>query len=215
MSNVINLADRKKVKAAEQEVRAEQKDIKEKIRENLKKLPGYRGEVITKNNIRQLPDVKVNEIFWVQSDNYGVIVTKVDGKKIELKALDETATVSTGMTIYEMNKTIISKEPLLNKGDEVIMAPLVGAMKQWFNDANKVIDYLAYGRDCHYVTVFRRMAEELGDREIKIVLDTIEKVGDIISVDVEDDRIEVWIRTKDSAAELIYIFPYEDGVVLL
>lgn len=217
--NIINLAERKKTTAEKKEAyRAEALENKErieKVHERIKELPQYRGEVITKNNIRNLKEVSKGEIFWVSSENKAYVVSDKDKKKIELKALDETATISTGLTIYDMNKAIVSKESTLDLSKGTVMNKLIDGLMDWFGKRLATY-YLAYGRDVHYVTMFKNSASNsFNEASAQLVVDTIAAVGDIISMDYEEDRIEVWIRTKDSKAELIYIMPYDDGLVRL
>lgn len=219
MADIINLAERKKSTAEKKEAYAaealENKERIEKVHERIKALPQYRGEVITKNNIRNLKEVSKGEIFWVSSENKAYVVSDKDKKKIELKALDETATISTGLTIYDMNKAIVSKEPILDLSKGTVMNKLIDGLMDWFGKRLATY-YLAYGRDVHYVTMFKNSANNsFNEASAQLVVDTIAAVGDIISMDYEDDRIEVWIRTKDSKAELIYIMPYDDGLVRL
>ncbi len=217
--NIINLAERKKTTAEKKEAymaeALENKERIEKVHERIKELPQYRGEVITKNNIRNLKEVSKGEIFWVSSENKAYVVSDKDKKKIELKALDETATISTGLTIYDMNKAIVSKEPTLDLSKGTVMNKLIDGLIDWFGKRLATY-YLAYGRDVHYVTMFKNSASNsFNEASAQLVVDTIAAVGDIISMDYEEDRIEVWIRTKDSKAELIYIMPYDDGLVRL
>ena len=219
MADIISLAERKKTTAEKKEAymaeALENKERIEKIHERIKELPQYRGEVITKNNIRNLKEVSKGEIFLVSSVNKAYVVSDKDKKKIELKALDETATISTGLTIYDMNKAIVSKEPTLDLSKGTIMNKLIDGLMDWFGKRLATY-YLAYGRDVHYVTMFKNSASNsFNEASAQLVVDTIAAVGDIISMDYEEDRIEVWIRTKDSKAELIYIMPYDDGLVRL
>lgn len=218
--NIINLAERKKTTAEKKEAymaeALENKERIEKVHERIKELPQYRGEVITKNNIRNLKEVSKGEIFWVSSENKAYVVSNKDKKKIELKALDETATISTGLTIYDMNKSIISKEPTLDLTKGTVMNKLIDDIINWFNNIAAHGQYwLAYGRDIHYITLFHfdthnyKMTPEKAEKIVRILAET----GDLISIDPQEDRLEIWVRTKDSLAELIYLFRYDSGFV--
>lgn len=220
MADIISLAERKKTTAEKKEAymaeALENKERIKKIHERIKELPQYRGEVITKNNIRNLKEVSKGEIFWVSSENKAYVVSDKDKKKIELKALDETATISTGLTIYDMNKAIVSKEPILDLSKGTVMNKLIDDVINWFNNTVAHGQYwVAYGRDIHYITLFHfdthnyKMTPEKAEKIIKILAET----GDLISIDPEEDRLEIWIRTKDSLAELIYLFRYDSGFV--
>lgn len=191
-------------------------DETKKLHERFQQLAAYRGDVITKNNIRNLPGVKEGEIFWVTSESKGYIVSKVDGSKVTIKALDEMATVSTGITIYEMNKSIVEKEPVFDMTNEDEVDDLMSDIITWFTDACPATYYLAYGKDLHYVTLFKKSSKYGFDKKsAKNFIDTFSAVGSLISMDFESDRIEVWLRTKESKAELIYVMVYDDGLVKL
>lgn len=218
--NIINLAERKKTTAEKKETymaeALENKERIEKVHKRIKELPQYRGEVITKNNIRNLKEVSKGEIFWVNSENKAYVVSDKNKKKIELKALDETATISTGLTIYDMNKSIVSKEPTLDLTKGTVMNKLIDDVINWFNNIAAHGQYwLAYGRDIHYITLFHfdthnyKMTPEKAEKIVRILAET----GDLISIDPEEDRLEIWVRTKDSLAELIYLFRYDSGFV--
>lgn len=198
-------------------------ELNERRREAIKQLPRYRGEVPSKNTIRGLPDVKVGEIFWVESDNKAYIVAEKDRKKMTIKALDETATISTGVTIYEMNKRLVSKEPLFNWDDEEVVGKLKERLWEWFNEDTSDRFYMMYGRDLHYVTLFEvksRLTQKNGliaENELDLLDEMLQPVGNLISMDFNTSdgemAIEIWVRTKDSDAELLYLFPYDKGVV--
>lgn len=198
-------------------------ELNERRREAIKQLPRYRGEVPSKNTIRGLPDVKVGEIFWVESDNKAYLVAEKDRKKMTIKALDETATISTGVTIYEMNKRLVSKEPLFNWDDEEVVGKLKERLWEWFNEDTSDRFYMMYGRDLHYVTLFEvesRLTQKNGliaENELDLLDEMLQPVGNLISMDFNTSdgemAIEIWVRTKDSDAELLYLFPYDKGVV--
>ena len=53
------------------------------------------------------------------------------------------------------------------------------------------------------------MTPEKAEKIVRILAET----GDLISIDPQEDRLEIWVRTKDSLAELIYLFRYDSGFV--
>lgn len=189
-----------------------------RIKEAIKKLPGYRGDVPSKNTIRGLPDLKPGQIFWVEMDKKAYVVAALNGKKVTIKALDETASVSTNMTIYDMNKSIVSKEPLYDlEEDPDNLADRVAA---WFNeDCPPNTYYLLYGRDIHYVTLIKTPdGMATNPSTFNQLVDLIKDIGDLISMDfnTEDGAscIEIWIRTRNSDAELLYLMPYDAALVV-
>lgn len=205
---------------AKQKFNKEENDsLTEKRKEAISKLPNYRGEVPSKTAIRSLPEVKPGQIFWVSNDHKAYLVAEKTPKKMTIKALDETATLSTGMTIFEMNKNLVSREPLLDLEDTEKKAELDDQILKWFNIETNDRYYLLYGRDIHYVTLLclkdRRKNVEFDG--VELLNKTIAAVGDLISIDFNtsdhEKSIEIWIRTKDSPAELLYLFPFDKGLV--
>lgn len=187
-----------------------------KIKAAIEKLPQYRGTIPSRNAIRSLPDVKVGEIYWVELDHKPYTVADIKGKKVTIKALDETATISTGVTIFDMNKSIVSKEPLFDfeKDGNAIAERLA----KWFNeDCPPNTFYLLYGRDLHYVTLIKTPEGEANNSAFDQLVPVIQAVGDLISMDFNTTEgapsVEIWVRTKNSPAELMYLLPYDAGLV--
>lgn len=194
-----------------------------KLKSQLSLLPQYRGEVISKNNIRMLPNLRRGEIFWVNMDHGAYVVASVDLDKdgrtrVVIKKLDETATISTGMTIFDMNKGIIAKESLLDWEDKDNIEKLRLRLRDWFSEDGDSF-YLLYGRDIHYVTVFNSMTFRAKDNFLFELKGILGEVGDIISLDFDNlgdetqHCVEIWVRTPDSPAELLYLMPYDKGVI--
>lgn len=188
-------------------------ELLHKKKERISQLSGYRGEVMSKNAIRQLPDVKEGEIFWVSMDEKAYIVAEREGRKITIKALDETATISTGITIYELNKSLVAKEPVLDWESPAVEA-LDGKLQEWFYETTKDRFYLFYGRDIHYVTLVEKTYRTAN--LLENLKEMIEEFAELISIDViEDDepKLEIWVRTEQNPAELLYFFPYDKALV--
>jgi len=215
----------------EDEFLAPEDDLINRRKELIAKLPQFRGEVTSKNQIRMLhkhTGVEAGTIFWVTLDNKAYVIAEATNKKVTIKALDETATISTGITIYEMNKAIVSKEPIFNWHDDNAVNDLRVRLFDYFNldtgFSNTATEYyLLYGRDIHYVTIFKvnRNVEPM-DFEIQFgeFEEVLMQIGDLISIDynTSDDQVpnaEIWMRTKDSKAELLYMMPFDQGVVYL
>lgn len=195
-------------------------DIKERRKKAIMSLPQFRGEVPSKNTIRSLPNVQVGQIFWVDLDDQAFVVSAIEGKKCTIRPLDENATVSTGITIFEMNKNIVSKEPEFDFTDTEASEALTQNILKWFNqDCPPNTYYLLYGRDIHYVTLFKTPDGEATPLSAIELLRTIAEVGHLISMDFNTETgascIEIWVRTDKSKAELLYLMPYDAGLVEL
>lgn len=208
MGDVVNMADIKKPES----------DLNSRRKAAVEKLPGYVGEVNSKNMIRKMPNVNPGEIYWVTMDNKPYLVAEKEGKKIIIKTLDESASISTGMTIYEMNKSIISKEPLFDWQDAEATKKLSQRVKTFFTEDTNNNYYLMYGRNLHYVTLFTTDSKGY-DTAIDVIKDCLSAIGNLISMDFNtsdgEPSIEIWIRTAHSDAELLYLFPYDKGIVTI
>jgi hypothetical protein len=222
MGEVINFDDAQVRKAFQADPRRD--ELNEQRHEAIKKLPRYRGAVPSKTTIRSLPHVVPGEIFWVESDNKAYIVAEKDKKKMTIKALDETATISTGVTIFDMNKRLVSKEPIFDITDKDAIEKLNNRLWTWFNEETTDEFYCLYGRNIHYLTVLQVKTRADGngagfiiENEFETLIDILKPVGDLISIDfnTSDDEmsLEIWVRTRDSDAELLYLFPYDRGIV--
>ena len=186
-----------------------------KRKEGLSKLSGYRGEIRSKTSIRNLPDVREGEIFWCEMDECGYIVSKVDNGRVEIKALDENASVSTAITVYEFNRSLVEREPLFH-WDTGKVNELKENLKKWFEETTKSNEYfLMYGREIHYITLFHHNKNRSID--VDAVLSTIAEAGELISIDFDTEKdqkvIEIWMRTKEFKATMLYLFPYDTGLV--
>lgn len=199
-------------------------EFKEEIRngrkEKISQLPQFRGEIPTKNNIRSLPNLKVGEIFWVTMDEQAIVVADIDKKnRVTLKVLDENASVSMGMTIYELNKKMVAQEPLFDFANKELVKEITKKVAQWFNKVNNNY-YLLYGRDNHIVSLFVNSNSHNKSEFDIICEEAIGPVGRLISMDIingeddaAEDKIEIWIRTDTEDAVLLYLFPYDKGII--
>ena len=206
---------------AEENTPVSETEREKKLKAQLSLLPQYRGEVSSKNNIRLLPNLKRGEIFWVDLDHgaYVVADTDVDKKghtRVVIKKLDENATISTGMTIFDMNKNIIAREPLLDWEDKENITKLAARLCEWFTEDGDSF-YLLYGRDIHYVTLFNSYTTRPKDNFLYELKGILSEVGDIISLDFDNiegaHSVEIWVRTPNSPAELLYLMPFDKGVI--
>ncbi len=180
----------------------------------IEKLKDFKGEVNSKNVLRQMPNTMIGDIYWVVLDNAAFIVTDKRDGKLTLRRLDETASISTGITIFEMNKKIVSEEPLFDWSDTEIVNGIEDDFGNWITGTNNEF-YLLYGKDIHYVTLLKA-SNEVGNC-FKKLRELFKDVGQIISIDFDtignEKCVEIWIRTEDSSAELLYLMPYDQGLV--
>lgn len=177
----------------------------------IQKLPQFRGSVPSKTNLRGLRDVKRGEIFWIELDNQAVVVTGSGAHGPEIQPLDETASISTGMTVYELNKQIQSAQPPLEPTDENI-----DRLYEGLSDilASGDTHYCLYSRELHSITLFKRVR---GEANLSNFLSMFNALGQIVSFDTAKQGAltigELWVRTHDNPAALFYLFPYDTGII--
>lgn len=193
----------------------EKKELIEKRITAMSNFKGYRGEVFSKSNIRAIKNLEVNEIFWVEAEDGFFVVTAIDGDRVTLSKIDETATFSTGITIYELNKRLAEKEGLFDWSDDEKVEQLDADIQNWFYETTKENRfYILYGRDIHYVTLVEKA---LGGNLLENLKEMIEEFGQTISFYIDgengENKIEIWVKTVTGSAELLYFFPYDDGLV--
>jgi hypothetical protein len=181
----------------------------DKILAGVKKLPRFVAEVASKNTIRGLPNNKVGDIFWSQMDKCAWIIESKDNKKITLRKLDETASISTGMSIYDMTKAISSREELFNWEDKEAVDKLIVRYLEWKKDIPDKY-FLLFGIDIGYVTLFKETDGGLFNG----IKEAVQSIGELISLDFEDEKkqIEVWIRTAKDPAALLYLTAFDTGL---
>ena len=119
--------------------------------------------------------------------------------------------VNLGMTIYDLNKQVISQ-----------MGILEGTVRK---EAHlRIIDmatrsnntyFMLLCRDINYYTLFKLNKDNNGLCNIASeVFDCVEDIGAIKSVeDVDDGAIEIWAHPVDGDPVAMYLFPYDAGVI--
>ena len=183
----------------------------EQFKEKLKQFPQYRGEIASRNQARQLPTgLAVGDIFWINNEDKAQIVIDKGKKDLVFTDLDMNATVSTGMTIYDLNKSIVSKEPLFVFGDNDETYAMQQKVEEWFGKTRNTY-YLLYCRDINYLTLFGRDNTQMVNQIT--LFECIAGAGDLISIDFNDEALEIWIRTENEPALVMYLLPFDNGLV--
>lgn len=118
--------------------------------------------------------------------------------------------VGLNMTMYDINKQVISQLPSLDKED---IAAAKQTITEYFKDQRNSF-YMLLCNDINYYTLFQVINDSslpnAGSEAIECALE----IGDIKVVDVNDDgAIEIWVKPEDTDAMLMYLFPYDRGVV--
>jgi len=190
-------------------------DLTQVKKEQIKKLKSFAGEFPSRNSLRKLPNITVGDIYWLTLENQAYIVTSKEGTNFTLKALDEHASISLGISIYDFNKGIASKQPILT-AEELKTTETV--LKDWVTKtANE--NYLLYGREIHSISIFRVKHKDVV--LYPTIYQTLSTIGDIISIDCIEEteknpaNVEIWIRTDKEKATLLYLIPYDNGIIII
>lgn len=224
-NNVVNFPSKSGLTSAEEfrsklkesmVISKQRKEVKDKFEElepRLKRLPQYRGRVPSKNFLRKDPLIEKGQCYWIESENALFTVAKKTSKGIDLRPLDLNASISTGVTIYEMNQMMASREPLMD------MTKDLPAAQEQLNEFLAKTDnkfYLLYSRDLHYFTIFERKS---ADVDIKDLFSYIDYAWDIVSLDVDLttdeglEKVEIWVRDLEksgpSANHMFYLLPFD------
>ena len=109
------------------------------------------------------------------------------------------------ISLYEMNKQIISQLPVIEDFSE--SKKLVNSLHNIFN--NKY--YMLYGKELSYFTLF-----EIKNpiNFWKSVEECLKNIGPVKSIEITEpqDALEIWVQVNDEAT-CLYLFPYDTGLV--
>lgn len=184
--------------------------MENKYFERISKLPQFRGSIQSRNQARQLPTgLKVGDIFYIENDDKFQIVIEKNKHDLSFTDLDMNATISTGITVYDLNKSIVSKELLFDWDNQEKKYNLEMGMLQWLSQHDDNF-FLLYSKELNYFTLFIKSGTQINIDE---VFECIKNAGDFISADYSDDRVEIWVRTETNPAALMYLLPFENGIV--
>lgn len=120
-------------------------------------------------------------------------------------------TFVTGMTLYDLNKSLINQlMPLddteLYEAGEDILA---------FCEENRNKYYMLLCHELRYFTLFNYYV--VTDRPLPNIEEEViacaHDIGSIVSVENKDDAIEIWVKTEEDEVYVMYFFPYDRGVI--
>lgn len=153
---------------------------------NTKSLNPQEGEIV------QTEDGKV---MIYQNGEYKEI--KVEGSNLELG-------------LYELNKQVISQLPSLTDKELDKKIDTINICHE------KCVNnfYMLYGKEISYFTLFK-VDEPI--HFAKTVLDCLNEIGEIKAIDPTEDglAIEIWVQPTDKEPTCLYLFPYDNGLVVV
>ena len=114
------------------------------------------------------------------------------------------------MNLYDLNKQIISQMPTLDEdGIDLALMTIAAYIK---NTENKY--YMLLCKDINYYTLFNISTTITEPYACEEVLACAGDLGVLKSVEVNDnDAVEIWVQDEQGEAMVMYLFPYDAGVV--
>lgn len=158
------------------------------------------GEIIFVEDLKQ--DYYLNEGEWIP---YYV-----------KEAVTTTAESDSKMDLYNLNRMLMSQMPDLSHED------IINAKKtiRGFVNLNGEDTSGAYMLLCHelrYYTVFLKDKAHYDEKMEDVVIECIENLGIIKSIDLTEDKlaIEIWFVHHETEEPFVaYLFNYDEGVIL-
>ena len=157
-----------------------------------------------------------NQKFKIKSNSpkEGEIVQTEDGKyqvfkNGELHDLKmEGSNLELGL--YDLNKQIISQLPPLT--DEELDKKIDVIDDSYIKCVNDF--YMLYGKEISYFTLFK---VDEPTHFAETVLDCLNEIGEIKAIDPTEDgfAIEIWVQPTDEEPTCLYLFPYDNGLVVV
>ena len=115
------------------------------------------------------------------------------------------------MTLYDMNKQVISQKPVMTRFDMNNKRMLFAT---WLYD-NPATYYMLLCHELNYYTLFHRNGEPV-DRFIDWVYLIMEELGDVRDIAIDTNgMIALWANWQKNPEHLgcFYLFPYDRGVI--
>ena len=157
-----------------------------------------------------------NQKFKIKSNSLkdGEIVQTEDGKYQVFKNGElhdfkmEGSNLELGL--YDLNKQIISQLPPLT--DEELDKKIDVIDDSYIKCVNDF--YMLYGKEISYFTLFK-VNEPI--YFAKTVLDCLNEIGEIKAIDPTEDgfAIEIWVQPTNEEPTCLYLFPYDNGLVVV
>ena len=114
------------------------------------------------------------------------------------------------MNLYDLNKQIIAQMPALD--EEGIEYSLMTIMAYIKNTKNQF--YMLLCKDINYYTIFNISTAITEPYACEEVIACAREWGVIKSVEITDNNaVEIWVQDEDNEARVMYLFPYDAGVI--
>ena len=170
--------------------------------------------------LKALPNHQQGEIAFVEDQNSTYIYMDDEQGWVPFKA--KTNANGLQMSLYELNKSIISQLPVFDNnawnGAEKIVNDWISSQ---LSQEKKSRYFILYGKDISYFTVFRRVSAGADYEDFFSGLkDLLASIGDVYAIDPVKDNsaMEIWVRYIDEEQKIdemtcLYLFNYDEGVI--
>ena len=162
-----------------------------------------------KKVLESLIQSKPGEICYVEDEKKYYLLTESGWSPINVESDGE----GINMSLYELNKNIISQLPAISKEAMNIAIEVINNYRM--DTDNKY--YALICRECGYYTMFntKEVGGELPDLSTGII-ECLANVGEIITINLDENggAIEIWVRARDDVFYFI-LFGYDQGVVTI
>ena len=132
-----------------------------------------------------------------------------NGEKTTIPVQSES--FSSGMTLYNLNKSVISAFSNFSNEDFQAAAEIISK----YEKNQKAEYYMLLCNDLRYYTIFNVVEKEGLTTFTDEVIDCLKSFADFVkAVDITEsgDAIEIWFQ-KENEIYVMYLFNYEAGVI--
>lgn len=171
-------------------------------------------------NVKRMKDIdltnlEIGTVAYSQEDQNFFMFNGTDWDPVEINfGNEEEKEIDTGLTLYDLNKSIMSQLKPLSMEEIQEKAKVFDLYK---NSSNNDFHMLLC-KEYSYYTIFKyNIASEFKSFS-EAVITIITELGDVYSIETQiDGVVEIWIKpSNDENVETpiaFYLFPYDAGVV--
>ena len=164
--------------------------------------------------MRTVPNLKVLESIPSKNEN-GEQVLVEDIQKVyewaeETKKWLPCKAGETGVTLYDLNKIACAKLPPMN---QVQLAKAKEEIHKFILASNNTY-FLMICKELSYYTMF--ISDDGSEEDMAdVVIECLTNLGILVSIEysVEHKVIEAWVRDDEGNAVIVFMTPYDQGVV--
>lgn len=125
---------------------------------------------------------------------------------------DDSAETTLGLSMYDINKQIISQLDTLTEDDLCTIKEMI---IRKYCDKMAAEYYMLLCRDINYYTVFKIDLKNADEPVDDVLIECANDIGAIKSIGFTEDEqaLELWM-TNEEDTYVAYFFPYDQGVIV-